>query len=529
MGFAQIHSRAQVGLAAPLVRVELHLGSGLPSFTIVGLPAPVVRESKERVRAALAHCGYEFPAGRITVNLAPADLPKEGCRFDLAIALAILVASGQLRVQGDLQRWEVYGELGLTGEIKPVPGLLLAALHGGRAGHALLVARANAAEAQWVGCTDLALADTLPQAVALLAGTPPEPGAAPLPASLPEIASAGVRSVPDLAEVRGQAQAKRALQIAAAGGHSLLMVGPPGAGKSMLAQRLPGLLPPLTRDEALEVAAIEAISQRRAGVQSQVRRPFRSPHHTASAHAIVGGGREARPGEVSLAHRGVLFLDELPEFDRRVLEALREPLETGVVSIARANLRADYPADFQLIAAMNPCHCGYHGDAGRNCRCSPSEVERYRRRLSGPLLDRIDLHVALRRVPAIELTADALPQGLDTATAAAAVAAAQQRQRERQGCLNSRLQPAQLLQSHIAAPAARQLLAAAAERLALSARATHRVLKVARSIADLEQRAQVAWADVAEALLLRVPSPAPEPAGSQSSDAAQHPLAGAHL
>lgn len=529
MGFAQINSRAQVGLAAPLVRVELHLGSGLPSFTIVGLPAPVVRESKERVRAALAHCGYEFPAGRITVNLAPADLPKEGCRFDLAIALAMLVASGQLRVRGDLQRWEVYGELGLTGEIKPVPGLLLAALHGGRAGHALLVARANAAEAQWVGCGDLAVADSLPQAVALLAGTPIEPDAQPHLACFPDPAAVEARSVPDLAEVRGQAQAKRALQIAAAGGHSLLMVGPPGAGKSMLAQRLPGLLPPLTHDEALEVAAIDAIAQRRAGVQSQVRRPFRSPHHTASAHAIVGGGREARPGEVSLAHRGVLFLDELPEFDRRVLEALREPLETGVVSIARANLRADYPADFQLIAAMNPCHCGYHGDVGRTCRCSPPEIERYRRRLSGPLLDRIDLHVALRRVPAVELTADPLPQGLDTATVAAAVAAAQQRQRERQGCLNSRLQPGQLLQSHIMAPPARHWLAAAAESLALSARATHRVLKVARSIADLEQREQVGWADVAEALLLRVPSSAPEAHSAQPSNVAQHPLAGAHL
>ena len=527
MGFAQIYSRAQVGLAAPLVRVELHLGSGLPSFTIVGLPAPVVRESKERVRAALAHCGYEFPAGRITVNLAPADLPKEGCRFDLAIALAILVASGQLRVQGELQRWEVYGELGLAGEIKPVPGLLLAALHGGRAGHALLVASANAAEAQWVGCRDLRIADTLPQAVAQLAGTDAPADAALTPSPPVEPAPADARPPPDLAEVRGQAQAKRALLIAAAGGHSLLMVGPPGAGKSMLAQRLPGLLPPLTHDEALEVAAIDAIAQRRAGLQARVRRPFRSPHHTASAHAIVGGGREARPGEVSLAHRGVLFLDELPEFDRRVLEALREPLETGVVSIARANLRADYPADFQLVAAMNPCHCGYHGDGGRECRCSPLEVERYRRRLSGPLLDRIDLQVSLQRVPATELTAVAAADGLDTAAAAAAVAKAQQQQRERQGCLNSRLQPAQLLQGHIVVAEARQLLAAAAERLVLSARATHRVLKVARSIADLEQRAQVTVADVAEALSLRVPSAASSPA--RLSGAAQQPLSGAHL
>lgn len=274
MGFAQIHSRAQVGLAAPLVRVELHLGSGLPSFTIVGLPAPVVRESKERVRAALAHCGYEFPAGRITVNLAPADLPKEGCRFDLAIALAILVASGQLRVQGELQRWEVYGELGLAGEIKPVPGLLLAALHGGRAGHALLVATGNAAEAQWVGCSDLQIAATLPQAVALLAGTGDATGAVPGQPLLPEPLFAETRPPPDLAEVRGQAQAKRALLIAAAGGHSLLMVGPPGAGKSMLAQRLPGLLPPLTRDEALEVAAIDAIAQRRAGGHARVHGRF---------------------------------------------------------------------------------------------------------------------------------------------------------------------------------------------------------------------------------------------------------------
>ena len=505
MGLAQILSRAQVGLAAPLVRVEVHLGSGLPSFTVVGLPAPVVRESKERVRAALAHCGYEFPAGRITVNLAPADLPKEGGRFDLAIALGILAASGQLRGVGDLAGHECYGELGLAGELKPVPGLLLAALQGSRLGHRLLVPVGNAAEARLAGCVGLQVASTLPEACALLAGEAVAPTAEVAEAAP---AAAAFAPPPDLAEVRGQWQARRALLIAAAGGHSLLLTGPPGAGKSMLAQRLPGLLPPLSHDEALEVAAIDAIAQRRPGVQHWGQRPFRAPHHTASAHAIVGGGRDARPGEVSLAHRGILFLDELPEFDRRVLEALREPLETGTVSVSRANLRAEYPAAFQLVAAMNPCPCGYLGDASGRCRCGEREIERYRRRLSGPLLDRIDLHVAMRRVETgalISRQAADVPQP-DSRQAAEQVAQARERQQQRQGRLNSALGAGEVLACSGADAEALALLERAASRLDLSARATHRVLKVARSIADLAGEARLGAAQLAEALALRAPA-----------------------
>jgi magnesium chelatase family protein len=358
MGYAQILSRAQVGLNAPLVRVEVHLGSGLPSFTIVGLAAPVVRESKERVRAALAHCGFEFPAGRITVNLAPADLPKEGGRFDLPIAMGIIVASGQAQSPCDLNSTEFYGELALTGELKPVPGLLLAALHAARSGHSIIVPQSNAATLRQVESLKFTVAQHLSEFGAAEAASPPTASAvAPAATSLVNVELPSL----ELAEVRGQWHAKRALLIAAAGGHSLLMRGPPGSGKSMLAQRLPGLLPPLSAEEALEVAAIAAVAECSANDSNiSVRaaaggwRPFRAPHHTASAHAIVGGGVAIRPGEVSLAHHGVLFLDELPEFDRRVLEALREPLESGSVSVVRANQRAEFPAKFQLVAAMNP-------------------------------------------------------------------------------------------------------------------------------------------------------------------------------
>ena len=475
MGLAQILSRAQVGLAAPLVRVEVHLGSGLPSFTVVGLPAPVVRESKERVRAALAHCGFEFPAGRITVNLAPADLPKEGGRFDLAIALGILAASGQLPGVGDLAGHECYGELGLAGELKPVPGLLLAALQGSRLGHRLLVPVGNAAEARLAGCVGLQVASTLPEACAVLAGQVVDAAYGEAGEAAP--AAVALAPVPDLAEVRGQWQARRALLIAAAGGHSLLLTGPPGAGKSMLAQRLPGLLPPLSHDEALEVAAIDAIAQRRPGVQHWGRRPFRAPHHTASAHAIVGGGRDAR-------------------------------LETGTVSVSRANLRAEYPAAFQLIAAMNPCPCGYQGDASGRCRCGEREIERYRRRLSGPLLDRIDLHVAMRRVETGALITGQVAEVPQPGSrqAAAQVALARERQQQRQGRLNSALGAGEVLACSGADAEALALLERAAGRLDLSARATHRVLKVARSIADLAGEARLGAAQLAEALALRAPA-----------------------
>ena len=514
VGFAQILSRAETGLAAPLVRVEVHLGAGLPTFNIVGLPAPVVRESKERVRAALAHCGFAFPAGRITVNLAPADLPKEGGRFDLPIALGILVASGQANPGCDLARTEFYGELGLTGELKPVPGLLLAVLHALREGHALVVPVCNLGELRLTDARALRGISWLGD----LAGLEGESADAEPAALASRVVSAdgmdtvdGLPSLrraarpPDLADVRGQWQAKRSLLIAAAGGHSLLLCGPPGSGKSMLAQRLPGLLPPLTADEALEVAAIGAVA--RSGVAADGSRPFRAPHHTASAHAIVGGGAAIRPGEVSLAHHGVLFLDELPEFDRRVLEALREPLESGRVSVVRANQRAEYPAQFQLVAAMNPCPCGRAGQVRPRCRCLPAQLRRYRARISGPLLDRIDLQLEL---PAADVDAvvdsragAAAADSLTTTEAARRVCAARQLQQRRQQACNARLGPEETLRHCAAEAAGMALLREAARQLGHSARSQHRILRVARTIADLAGRELVLAKDMAEALAFR--------------------------
>ncbi|MEO6080176.1 MAG: YifB family Mg chelatase-like AAA ATPase [Steroidobacteraceae bacterium] len=508
MGFAQVLTRAHGGLAAPLVRVEVHLGSGLPSFTIVGLPAPVVRESRERVRAALAHCGFELPAGRITVNLAPAEIPKQGCRFDLPIALGILLASGQAQPTCDLATTEFYGELGLTGDLRPVPGLLLAALEAAAVGHTLFVPVANASA---VAAMAVARVHAIAHLRELASG-------AAVAALVPD-AMAGESAVapplPELADVRGQWQAKRALVIAAAGGHSLLMRGPPGSGKSMLAQRLPALLPPLSRAEALEVAAIAAAAQDDAGVGAGAsvdasgacgsRRPFRAPHHTASAHAIVGGGAAIRPGEISLAHHGVLFLDELPEFDRRVLEALREPLESGRVSVVRANQRADFPAQFQLVAAMNPCPCGNAGLATPRCRCKPRQIQGYRSRISGPLLDRIDLQVELPPVDAAELlcAGTAAAHSLTSADARRQVCAARQRQLRRQGKVNARLEPAQTLEHCGLAAAPRALLQRATSQRGHSARSQHRILRVARSIADLADRDVVTAEDLAEALAMR--------------------------
>jgi magnesium chelatase family protein len=490
MGLALVHSRARAGVHAPAVRVEVHLGGGLPSMSIVGLPEAAVREAKDRVRAAIQCAQFEFPARRITVNLAPADLRKDGGRFDLPIALGILAASGQLPLDA-LQEHEFLGELGLTGELRAVDGVLPAALAAGQAGRKLIVAPGNGAEAALAGAVETRTARTLLEVCAALEQRKALPlAAAPAAASVP---------VPDLADVRGQAQARRALEIAAAGGHHLLLVGPPGCGKTLLASRLPGLLPDADDAEALESAAIASVSGRGVDPARWRTRPFRAPHHTASAVALVGGGAQPRPGEISLAHNGVLFLDELPEWSRQALEVLREPLESGVVTISRAARQCEFPARFQLVAAMNPCPCGWAGDPAARCRCTPDLVQRYRARISGPLLDRIDLHVDMPRLPASALRAEA-PPGETSAQVRGRVEAARERQQRRAGTRNALLSQAQTRTACRLAPADERLLERAIEALQLSARSLHRILRVARTVADLAGCDAIATAHLTEAI-----------------------------
>ncbi len=508
MGLAVLRSRALAGIDAPSVTVEVHLANGLPTFTIVGLADTEVRESRDRVRAALDNAGFSFPAGHLTVNLAPADLPKESGRFDLPIALGILAASGQLPA-GELDDYEFAGELSLSGELRPIRAALAMSValqqsHDASRRRGFILPRANAAEAALMPDAHIYPADSLLQVVAhFAAGSAASPDARLAMHSAPS--TENTVSYPDFADLRGQAQARRAAEIAAAGTHSLLMVGPPGAGKSMLAARLPGILPPMTEDEALQSAAIQSIAGT-FSLQRWRKRPFRAPHHTASAVALVGGSGVPRPGEISLAHHGVLFLDELPEFDRKVLEVLREPLESGRITISRAARQTDFPCRFQLVAAMNPCPCGYLGHPKRACRCSPDAVARYQGRVSGPLLDRIDMQLAVPALGTEMLTAAA--DGETSAMIGHRVMRAHTLQHERQGKPNALLSVAEIERYCVPDAAASTLLRAAIERLDWSARAYHRVLKLARTIADLAGTDRINSTHAAEAIQYRRALPA---------------------
>jgi magnesium chelatase family protein len=500
VGLAVLKSRALSGMDAPAVTVEVHLANGLPAFTIVGLADTEVRESRDRVRAALHNAGFDFPPGHITVNLAPADLPKESGRFDLPIALGILAASGQVPAT-ELDDYEFAGELSLSGELRPIRAALAMtfAMHRQEDGRqrAFILPRANAAEAALVPGARVYPADSLLQVCAHFA-------AADASARLiPERATArpaALQSIPDFAEVRGQLHARRAMEIAAAGGHSVLMVGPPGSGKSMLAARLPGILPPMTDAESLETAAVQSLAGSFT-ISRWRQRPYRSPHHTASGVALVGGSSVPRPGEISLANHGVLFLDELPEFDRKVLEVLREPLESGHITISRAARQAEFPCRFQLIAAMNPCPCGYLGDASRACRCTPDGVARYQGKISGPLMDRIDMQIQVAALSTDELLSTA--PGETSAVIAQRVASARERQLVRQQKANARLSVQEIDAWCQPEATADSLLRTAIDRLNWSARAYHRVLRLARTIADLADSPTVSAAHVSEAIQYR--------------------------
>ncbi len=492
MSLAVVYSRAQAGVQAPLVTVEVHLANGLPALSIVGLPETAVRESKDRVRSALQHSGFEFPARRITINLAPADLPKQGGRYDLAIALGVLAASDQIP-KDTLNQYEFVAELALSGTLRPVGGVLPEALAIAQQQRQLICASENGAEAGLAGPDVVLVAGHLLEVCEHLKNLRalPHPAVNHDPQPVP---------LADLCDVRGQHQARRALEISAAGNHSLLLVGPPGTGKTLLASRLPGLLPPLEEEQALESAAVASISAGHFDTRQWRIRPFRAPHHTASAAALVGGGSNPRPGEISLAHHGVLFLDEFPEFKQHVLEVLREPMETGSIIISRANGQAEFPACFQLVAAMNPCKCGWLGDASGRCRCTSEQVQKYRSKISGPLLDRIDMYVEVPRLSFDEMQGE---KGEPSAAVRERVTQTRDIQLQRNNTLNSQLTHQQIDNVCALNKSDQLLIQQAIEKLQLSARAYHRILKLARTIADMDGAENIKTQHLTEAVHYR--------------------------
>jgi magnesium chelatase family protein len=499
MPLATVFARSRNGIDAPAVTVEVHIANGLPNLSIVGLPETAVKESKDRVRSAILNSHLEFPARRITVNMAPADVPKEGGRFDLAIALGILAASGQIK-SNELDQYECLGELSLSGALRPFSGALPVAIQSARAGRRLILPQENAEEAALVENCEVLPAKHLLEVCAHINGLTPIAG---LPAISTTTETQAAEATLDISDVRGHFQAKRALEIAAAGRHNLLMYGPPGTGKSMLATRLPGILPLQTQDEALESAAICSISNQPFAIHNWRIPPFRSPHHTASATAMVGGGSNPRPGEISLAHNGVLFLDELPEFERKVLEVLREPLESGCITISRAARQADFPARFQLLAAMNPCPCGYLGDPSARCHCTSEQVQRYRSRISGPLLDRIDMHIEVTRIAPEVLRANPVANEETSRNIRERVVAARNLAMEQRGTAGADLSPQQVKQFCKLDNNSQNLLEQAVTKLGLSHRAYHRILKVSRTIADLAQSATIEPQHISEAISYR--------------------------